>query len=486
MITFAQYGPDRSPFDANFSDRMENVLPLADGWGPFPAFSPLSDPLPARPMGSYLAYVQNGNYVLFAGTATAIYMFDGATLGWTDVTGPSGPYSTTQQWSFVQYGNRVIATNGSDPVQYIDVTTPTTFADLGGSPPTARLVGAVGDFVMLLHTSTSQRAIAWSGLNDSDFWTPRQRSSDFQEFPDGGEIMGYAGGVDGCLIFSAESVRVGQLALDTPLVMRFQQTLTNHGCMAPRSVVATGHGVFYLSDDGFYKYGTPPTGIGLERIDNTFIDDITRQEIYNVWGSEDPNRKIIYWAYRSLSNTQENSFDKVLLYHYGIDKWSLLVPNRIMTGLVDATTPGFTLDSLASLGISLDELPFSLDSRAWSGGTPTIAAFDTDFRLGFFAGDPMQAVLQTGDAELTTGKRSFVNGFRPLIDANDVRGRVSVKDWSGAAGAWKDEQTVSQRTGLIPARASGRFHRYELRIPEGQPWTAVHGVEPTGGPEGDQ
>ncbi|MGO4842820.1 hypothetical protein AB4144_62165, partial [Rhizobiaceae sp. 2RAB30] len=93
--------------------------------------------------------------------------------------------------------------------------------------------------------------------------------------------------------------------------MTFKQTLTNHGCMAPKSVVATGAGIFYLSDDGFYRYGAPPTGIGIERIDNTFINDISRQEIYNVYGSEDPNRKIVYWAYRSIANNKENSYDKV-------------------------------------------------------------------------------------------------------------------------------------------------------------------------------
>ena len=71
--------------------------------------------------------------------------------------------------------------------------------------------------------------------------------------------------------------------------------------------LATGSSIYYLSDDGFYRYGVPPTGIGVERVDNTFIDDISRQEIYNVYGSEDPNRKIVYWAYRSIANTLENS-----------------------------------------------------------------------------------------------------------------------------------------------------------------------------------
>ncbi|MDW6020239.1 hypothetical protein SAZ10_00520 [Mesorhizobium sp. BAC0120] len=488
LIQFAEYAPDRSPFDANFCDRIENCLPISGGYGPFPAFSPISAPLPERPQGSYLAYVINGNYQLFAGTKSKLFKFDGAQLAWIDVSKPGG-YATpeSERWSFVQYGSWLIATNGVDPVQYIDVATPLQFADLSADAPRARQVGTIGDFVMLAHLNTSQRMVQWSGLNQPQFWKPRQRSSDFQEFPDGGEIMGFAGGVNGCVIFHAESVREGRLALDTSMVMTFQQTITNHGCMAPQSVVATGSGIFYLSDDGFYRYNNPvPDGIGVERIDNTFLNDISRQEIYNVYGSEDPNRKIVYWAYRSLENPKNNSYDKVLLYHYGINRWSLIKPGTIMTGLVEATAAPFTLDSLSSLGIPLDQLPYSLDSRAWSGGTPAIAAFDTDFRLGFFSGDPLQAVLQTGDGELTTGRRSFVRGFRPLADAPAIKGRVAVKDSAGAARTWLPEADTSARTGLIPARASGRFHRFEVTIPAGTIWTAVHGVDPDGGEEGQQ
>lgn len=487
LLSFANYAPDRSPFDPSVTDTLENVLPIQGGYGPFPSFTALSQPLPERPQGSYLAYVNNGNYLLFAGTATKLFRFDGSTLGWVDVS--NGTYSTpdTERWSMAQYGSWLLATNGVDPVQYIDLDTPTSFANLSPDAPRSKFVGTMGDFVMLAHLSTNQRMVQWSGLNQPQFWTPRQRSSDFQAFPDGGEIMGFAGGVNGCIIFHAESVRRGNLALETPMVMTFQQTLTNHGCMAPKSVVPTGSGIYYLSDDGFYRYNEPaPAGIGLERVDNTFIADISRQEIYNVWGSEDPNRKIVYWAYRSIANTTANSFDKVLLYHYGVDRWSLLKPNRIMTGLVEASTPGFTLDSLATLGIPLDQLPYSLDSRAWSGGTPTIAAFDTDFRLGFFSGDPLQAVLQTGDVQLTTGGRSFVNGFTPLCDASSVSGRVAVKDRAGGAQSWGNPADVHPKTGMIPARSSGRFHRFETTIPTGQQWTAVHGIEPAAVSEGQQ
>jgi len=489
MIPFAQFGPDRSDFDAGFCDRIENVLPKAGSYGPFPGFVPVSSPLPAAPMGTILAYVDNGNYRLFVGTQTAIYMLNVSTLGWVNVSKTGGYTGVAgRKWSFTQYGNIIIATNGIDPVQWIDTTTAVKFADVPGNPPKALFSGTLGDFVMLANLASDQRGVHWSGLAQYDFWTPRQRSSDFQSFPDGGEIMGFASGNNGCVIFHAESIREGTLALNTSLVMTFAQTVANHGCLAPRSIVQSGNGIFYLSDDGFYKYGTPPVPIGTERVDNFFLNDIQRSELYEVYGSEDPSRKIVYWAYRSMENTIQKSYDKVLLYHYGIDCWSLLRPGTILTGLIDAVTPGYTLDSLASLGIPLDDLPFSLDSRAWAGSTPLIAAFDTSYRFGLFSGPPLEATLQTGDVELTSGRRTFVSGFRPLCDAPMISGRVAAKDWAGGPRSWKQSAPASTKTGLIPTRSSGRFHRFEIKIPASSKnvWSDIHGVEPVGLPEGQQ
>lgn len=486
MIPFADFAPDRSAFDPKACDILENCLPKANSYGPFPSFVALSLALSERPQGACLAFVGNGSYLLFVGTATKLWKFNSATLGWTDISKVGG-YSTpsTETWHFTQFGNTLIATNGVDPVQSIDVTTAVIFADLAASAPRARFVTSVGDFVMLSNLSTDRRMTQWSGLNQPTFWTPRQRSSDFQSFPSGSDIMNVVGGMTGALVLQNDSIWECALALDSPLVMTFKQAVSNHGCAAPRSAVQTSQGVFYLSDDGFYKYGAPPIPIGNERVDQYFLDSISRTNIYNVYGSEDPSRKVVYWAYRSTANTLANSYDKVLCYHYALDKWSLLTPQTLMTGLVAAATPGYTLDSLDSLGLTVDTLPYSLDSRAWSGGTPTLAAFDSSYKLGFFTGSPLAARIQTGDVELTRGRRTYVSGFRVLGDAPTISGLVAVKDHAGQARVWKPSAT-NNRTGLIPARASGRFHRFELNMAAGVVWDDIHGVDPEARPEGQQ
>ena len=485
LIPFAQFGPDRSTFDVQFCDVIENCLPLQGGYGPFPSFTAFSQPLPEKPMGSYLAYVVNGAYRLFVGTQTKLYMFDIDTLGWLDKSRPGGYNGASGvRWSMCQYGDMLLCTNGADEPQWIDLNTVTQFANMPNAPK-ALVVSSVGDFVFFSHLASNQRMVQWSGLNQPFFYTPRERSSDFQAFPDGGEIMGCAAGPDGIVIFAAESLREGALSLETPLVFQFKQTVPNHGCLAPRSIVASGAGIFYFSDDGFYKYGKPPQPIGVERIDRWFLENIQNSDIYDVYGGEDPNRKIVYWAFRSIDNQISGTYDKVLLYHYGIDQWSLLIPGVILTGLIDATTPGYSLDGLNALGLGLDQLPFSLDSRAWTGSTPLIAAFDNNRRLGYFAGPPMQARIQTVDSQLVAGKRSMITGFRPLVDAASVNGRTATKETPGGEPRWRSEVPVN-RTGLVPQITSGMFHRFEVTIPS-QRWSNTHGVYPEQiQPDGDQ
>lgn len=487
LIPFGNFAPDASVFDPSACDTLVNVMPKAKSFGPFPGFVPLTSALAARPQGSFLAFVDNGSYLLFAATADKIYKMDPDTLGWTDVS-KTGGYSTAtdQKWSFAQFGDLVIAVNGIDTPQSYNVTSSTAFADLSSDAPIARYVTTVGDFVMLGHLSTDARRVQWSGLNQADFWTSRVHSSDFQSLPSGGELMAIVGGISGMVIFQAETLWEANLALDTSMVMTFQQTVTSHGCLAPKSAVATAQGIFYLSDDGFYKYGKPPIPIGENRVDQFFLDDIDNEsEIYNVWGHEDPKRKVVYWAYRSIGNTTDNTYDKVLCYHYGLDRWSLLEPGLLMTGMVDGASPGYTLEGLDDINTSIDALPYSLDSRSYAGGVPTLAAFDDDFKLGFFTGKPLQAKFQTGAVELAAGRRAFVNGFRPLCDAPQMSGRVAVRSMAGSSDTWKPSASANT-TGLIPARASGRYHRFELTIPENVVWGDAHGVEPAAVPEGQR
>jgi hypothetical protein len=485
VIPFASFAPDLADINPAASDVIKNVMPKSDSYGPMPSFQVYSAALPARPLGAIVARANDGNLSTFAGTATGLYKFNTATLAWGSVSGASAPYHVGADavWDFRQFGDYVIATNASDPPQVYQLGVSSTFADLGGTPPHASYTGVIGDFFVLLGLSTNNMKMQWSGLNAPDYWTAGRRSSDVQTFPDGGPIQGFSGFERGGIVFQEDCIREMIPDLSSPFIFQFQKTEEARGVVAPRSIITAGRTAFFYSQDGFYQYGSPSAPIGNEKVDRWFSENADETSFALMQGVDDPINKIAFWRFKSTSANSSTVTDKMLAYHYAIGKWTLI--EQELTWIMPAVTAGYTLEGLDALGYTLDTLPFSLDSRAWTAGNPVIAGFDSSYRLGFFAGDNMEATLETSDVELNPGRRGLVTGFRPVADTETTYGTVASKPTHGASLTWKSE-FLQNSVGIVPARAEGRLHRFRMRIPEGTVWNHAHGVEPILAPTGER
>src|SRR6185437_9814247 len=94
----------------------------------------------------------DGSVVVFAATATDLYILNNTTFGWTKVSLAGGPYaaiSSGDNWQFVQFNNLVIAVQANVVPQVFDISSASAFSNLLGSPPQARYVAIVGKFVVL-------------------------------------------------------------------------------------------------------------------------------------------------------------------------------------------------------------------------------------------------------------------------------------------------------------------------------------------------
>jgi hypothetical protein len=69
-----------------------------------------------------------------------------------------------------------------------------------------------------------------------------------------------------------------------------------------------------------------------------------------------------------------------------------------------------------------------------------------------------------------------VNGFRAIDDAADGEGRVYVAERPQSATTALPAETVNDE-GVIPARASGRYMRFERTIPAGAQWDDAQGID---------
>lgn len=386
------------------------------------------------------------------------------------------------QWQFAQFNNFVFAVQTNVTPQVYDLTVSTAFADLAGTPPQARYIAVVNRFLVLsgLGSSTPYR-IQWSGLNATTTWTSGVNSSDFQDLPDGGIVRCIGGGESG-LITQDSAIRRMIYAPGSPVIFQIERVSQDKGIFAPLSLTRAGDKLFFCGNDGFQVVapGDYPKPIGKERVDRTFFADVDIANIQLMVGAYEPRSTRVYFAYKSLTGSP-NLFDKVLVYDWALDRWSIVIG---ISGeyLANLARPGLTLEGLDTISGSIDALTFSLDDVTTTA-QEYIAAFNSSHQLSFITGAALEATLDTAEQELDGARRVRVKGMRPITDATTCYGSIGARENTQSTPQYSTEQAVNGR-GLCPANVSTRLARGRLRIPAGTAWTFVRGVEPTFAQEG--
>lgn len=480
LVKFGEYRPDVSDYEASTSKLIQNVVPRADGYGPFPSLTELTAALPGPCRGAFVAYKSDGSVQIFAGTSTELYTLDNTTLSWTKISKGGGPYSaltSTEQWQFIQFNSLVIAVQANVVPQVFTLSVSSAFADLAGSPPQARYIAVVGRFVVLSGLLSTPYRVQWSGLNSvnaSGSWTPGVNFSDVQDLPDGGIIRGVAGGENG-LIFQDQSIRRMTYMPGSPIVFQIERIAQDVGLYGPYSLVSSGESVFFYSSQGFKRIdpGGFPAPIGKERVDRTFGADLDRANPQMFIAAADPRNQRVFWAYKSV-NGAAGRFDKLLCYDKVLDRFTPIT----LTGeyLLSVAQPGITLEFLDTLSGSLDALTTSLDDYS-TVIIPELAAFDTTNKLNFFRGASLEANLESAE-QGTDGKRLRVRGFRPVTDATTLYGSLSKREVQANSVSTTSEIVMNAITGRVDRLASTRYCRARVRIPAGTPWTFISGIEP--------
>lgn len=472
-IPLGLFEPDRASYNTKSTDNALNVVPTADGWGPMASLTPQSDALSAAPRGVITARTAIGVQVTIAGTETGLFRINNdGTL--TDVS--TGTYAVPDgdDWSFDLYGARIIATNLNDGALYYDVGSSSAFLPLPGSPPKARFVKVIGDFVALFYHDTDPSAIQWSGINNSEQWTPGEELSDINSFPDGEELMAVSTNGSGAVLAFRRGFRTMTFAPDSGFVFVFSPFMEGNGCTAPLSLVEIGRGDFvYYSDTGFYR-GVSGTPIGAERVDRWIQEVAADGSLEQLRGVSDPFRKLVLWRYVDAGG---NGY--IIGYSWQLDRW--FQSDTLVTGLGVFATSGYTLEDLDAISASIDALPFSLDSPAWGGSRPSFAGFDEDFRFGFFAGLPQAATVETGAIEMSPGYRTFVDPVRPITDAVGVTITCgALDDFNDTSPTWGAETSTNARSGLANVRTDARLHIFRAKVPAGVVWNSLTAVDANG------
>ena len=462
-----------------------NVIPGATSYEPFPGLNQIATGSTGQMLGATYGRDNANNSYIYAGDVSALYSVVAGSLNAVTRTGGSGAYATEidNGWEFVNWGQTVIAVNGreGDFPQTISFGA-AHFANLTGAFPASH-IAVINNFVVLGNISDSMadvQRVRWSGLNNATDWSLSAEASTLADYQDivgnGGWLQKITSGEQGGYVFMEREIW-SMVFVGSPLVFQFTKLIDGMGAYASNSVVYYENMVYFLSNDGFKVFdGSNITDIGQGLVDKTFLADLDTGYLGSVRGIIVPDKKVVMWAYPGAGHTG-SMCNRIIVYSYAFQKWSLVQIPNANSGNIDiivtASTPGYTLDGLDAVDTNLDTLPFSLDSREWTGGQLVMSAY-INGKLYYLNGSPMPATVEVGETNLMAklpmlpyqqpkkslvANRAQINTIFPLVEGINSLSCVSVTI------NYRDNQaeTVQQWFGTTPDSAGKVDSRIQAR-----------------------
>ena len=464
-LNFSEWMPDQPSITGALVDA-KNVVSQAVGYGPFPTAATFSAAA-SENLTTLVAGKTPANATkLFAAGSTKIFDVSGVgVLTNVSKTGGYTPNAYSDRFRFTQFGNAIIGTNFSDPMQVFTLGTSTAFADLSATAPICRYLTVVRDFLVTAFTSESSTLypsrVRWSGINDETTWTADQvTQADFQDIPDGGQIMGIRGGEVGIILLEKGITRMSYIG--TPFIFQFDNISRGKGCIAAGSIAQLQGITFFLSDDGFYSCdGQNVTAIGAEKVDRWFFGEADESAFDSMSCAVDPVRKLIIWNFKTTFAQR-----KIIIYNFKTQKWTY--GDAGTDYISDASTSATTLEGLDSISTSIDALTVSLDSILYMGGKYFLGGTYGAYVMTYNGASATGQII-TGD--LNAGGRSVVTLARPMVDGGSAtvsvasRTLLSEQTSFGTAGTADSDNRIS-------LRSNGNYHQFKV-VPTGTWKTAV-------------
>ncbi len=489
VVPFGAWQPDAADLTTPTA-LAQNVYPRTDkSYGPMNAWAEYSSALDQRCQGGGAVIDAAGNVSVFVGDATKLYVNGGGSGTFGDVSQAGGYDAGTDGfWKFLQFADDVIAFQYNDVPQVYTLGTSTLFADLETTGIRARHGAVVKNFLMFggvydpidLDRPTRLR---WSALNDPrSFPTPGTSAamavqSDRQDIQgNGGWIQGIFGGVgaaDALIPLERELHRATYVG--APLIFQFDLIERARGMPAPNVGAHVGNFIFYLGQDGFYSCdGISSTPIGAGQVDKWFWRNVDQTYLARASCAVDPLNKLVHWAVPMLGDGGRPS--TLLTFNWALGRWAF---SEIETEfLMPSLTFGYTLEGLDQLSANLDALPFSLDSRAYTGNALILAGWTPNHRLAYPTGAALEATLETGEVSgAQSHNRVYTRGVRPVVDGGAPLVSVGYRETPGGSVTYSTPAAVG-RNGIAPSRVSSRYVRYRVTVPAGSSWQHAIGIEP--------
>ena len=476
QVPFGEWLPDQPPHLNPGANVATNVYYALNSYKRFPSLVDYSsNNIGAHSRGAGSFRDNAGNVYNFVAKNTDLYQLASGTF-----TSRKGSLTggDTDFWTFTQFGNYVIASNGVDAPQYYLMGTSTNFANLSaiqtaGTTPNFRVSGVIRDFLVTGNQSSNQNRIQWSGINDITVWSGKQ--ADQQDLPgSGGEIVHITSGEIGYVFRQNQIIRMDYVGGAT--IFRLSVISPNRGAVYGRTVCQDNRRVFFYADDGFYELnGDSISSIGAEKVNRFFDANLNKAYTDRICAAVDPFNQLALWLYPSVNNTNNTTgiCDRIIIYNYATKKWSLAEANAstIFTQFVGA----YTVELMDIISENLDAINIALDTDFWNGGQLFLGAVDSDYKAAIFSGTGNEGEIETSELEIFPNHRASIQGIRPIVDATAT---VTLKTRDRLANSVTTSSSSSMNSsGMNPVRQSGRYIKVNVKTPSGVVWTNAQGID---------
>ncbi len=481
-VKVSEWLPDQPDFENPGSTTATNCLPGATSYLPCPSLTTYSDAVGTATddwiRGATAIRADNNNSYVYCGDAQRLWELSATSWKDISVTGAYSGTATDEIWRFTQWGsNRTLATNYNNAIQSISAGATTAVA-LAGSPPRARYIAQIRDWVVLAYTNDGTVApsrVQWSAFNNPEIWTANVAlQSGNQTLYEGGQITGLAEVAGQGLVISQNAIHA-MTYVGPPVTWRFDRLAHNVGCKIPGSVAAHRDRVYFIGESDFWVF-TPQVGLqslGAEKVARYFLADVEDQYLERVSAAVDPIRNYVVWAYPN-ADASTGRPNRLLCYSWNTNRWTLI--QEEVDHLFQFLSPGYTLEQLDNVNGSIDAITTSLDDPSWTGGTLSFAAFDENNKLVLFNGTPpLSATVDTAELRATPGRHTEVTSVRPLFEGGSVQVKLGTRATQDATVAYTSARSPSTISGECNMRSNARFTRVRLEISGN--WSHVIGAD---------
>lgn len=461
--------PDQPSSRSNGILEATNVYPGPRGYRPVGQFVQYVPAGPTGFKGAAAFTAPYGENIIIGGTATTLYRVTSG--AWASI-GAGFNVPNQSRWRFAQFGGLAIATNGSDPMQKIDLTAGTV-SNLAGDPalpaPTTRMLAVVKDFLVGGVIDGQGNQIAWSAINNAEDWNYAYNQSDYNIMPSGGDVNGLFGGETGIILQRNRITRMDYVGGND--IFTINEISSNFGCVTPHSVIQHGQLGAFLSDNGFMLWnGAELKPIGNEKIDRYFHSAYGKASWPLMSAAVDVTNQVFCWSMG----------DRIFCYHWQGDRWSVI--NQAAQIIFAGVTRSISItevdpDVVDETSLDTVGLP-SLDDPKFQGGDTAFFVINNANVLGRLTGTPMAATLTTPDLEWAPGRDALMKFVRPDTDAiAGITLGISSRARLGDAVTFTSYSSLNSN-GDMPVRERGRYQRMKLQFAAGANWTYAQALDP--------